>query len=168
MQLHQLKSPKGSRRQKKYRGRGQASGLGKTSGRGDKGQRSRSGRGIILGSEGGQMPLIRRLPKVGFHSARPVTYQIVHVESLNIFDAGQKVDVKAMKAKQLVGSLRKPVKILGDGDIKKPLTIVVNKVSASAAEKIEKAGGKIELIVRTEGPEYQKAALKKAKNKKQV
>jgi large subunit ribosomal protein L15 len=166
MQLHQLKSPVGSRRQRKYRGRGAASGLGKTSGRGDNGQRSRSGRGIILGSEGGQMPIIRRIPKVGFHSARPKVYQIVPIEALNCFKANDKVDVKAMKAHQLVGSLRKPVKILGDGDIKKALTVVAHKFSSGAAEKITKAGGKVELIVRVEGPEFKKAALKKAKKNK--
>lgn len=166
MQLHQLKSPVGSRRQKKYRGRGAASGLGKTSGRGENGQRSRSGRGIILGSEGGQMPLIRRIPKVGFTSARPKVYQIVAVEALNCFNANDKVDLKAMKIKKLIGSLRKPVKILGDGDVKKALTVVVHQVSASAAEKITKAGGKVELIVRVEGPEFKKAALKKAKKNK--
>jgi len=148
MQLHQLKSPKGSRRRRVLRGRGAASGLGKTSGRGDNGQRSRSGRGILIGLEGGQMPLIRRLPKVGFNTLNPVVYQVVHVEDLNRFDANTKVDVAALKAKQLVASLRKPVKVLGDGELKKSLTVVVNKFSASAAEKITKAGGKAEVIVK--------------------
>ena len=145
MQLHQLKSPKGSRRKRVIRGRGAASGLGKTSGRGDKGQRSRSGRGILIGLEGGQMPLIRRIPKVGFNTLNPVVYQVVHIEDLNRFETNAKVDVAALKAKQLVSSLRKPVKILGDGELKKPLTVVVDKFSASAAEKIAKAGGKAEV-----------------------
>ncbi|NTV28906.1 MAG: 50S ribosomal protein L15 [Candidatus Omnitrophica bacterium] len=162
MQLHQLRSPEGSRRRKKYRGRGAASGLGKTSGRGDKGQRSRSGRGILIGLEGGQIPLIRRIPKVGFHTLNPVVYQVVHVEDLNRFEANAKVDIVALKAKQMVSSLRKPVKILGDGELKKSLTVVADKFTASAAAKITKAGGKAEVISKEQ--EKPVTSDKKAKN----
>lgn len=146
MYLHDLKSPKGSRRRKVLRGRGPGSGLGKTSGRGDKGQRSRRGRGIILGSEGGQMPLIRRLPKVGFNTHAPVVYQLVHVGDLNRFEANACVDVKALKNQKLVSSLRKPVKILSDGELSKPLQVVADKFSSAASAKIQKAGGKAELV----------------------
>jgi large subunit ribosomal protein L15 len=152
MHLHQLRSPEGSRRKRKYRGRGAASGLGKTSGRGDKGQRSRSGRGIILGSEGGQMPLIRRIPKMGFNTVSPVVYQIVHIEALNRFDADARVDIAALKARKMIGSLRKPVKVLGDGELKKPLTVMAHQFSKSAREKIVKAGGKAELVSKPQGP----------------
>ena len=150
MFLHQLKSPKGSRRRKVLRGRGPASGLGKTSGRGDKGQRSRSGRGIILGSEGGQMPLIRRLPKVGFNTHNPIVYQVVKLVDLNKLDVKVPVDVAVLKSSGLVSSSRKPVKILGDGDITKALTVRVDKFSASAAEKIQKAGGRAEVVVKND------------------
>ena len=161
MQLHQLSSPEGSRRKRKYRGRGPASGLGKTSGRGDNGQRSRSGRGILIGLEGGQIPLIRRIPKVGFNTLNPIVYQVVSVEALNRFENNAKVDIAALKSKQLISSLRKPVKILGDGELKKALTVTVHKFSASAAEKIAKAGGKAEVVA---GAKEEAAGLvKKAK-----
>ncbi len=145
--LHLLKSPVGSRRRKFRKGRGPASGLGKQSGRGDKGQRSRSGRGIILGSEGGQMALIRRIPKVGFNPLNPVVYQIVHLDALNRFEANTVVDVDKLKAAQLVSSRRKPYKILSRGELKKVLTVKAFAFSADAAEKIKKAGGKIEVII---------------------
>lgn len=146
MQLHQLKAPKGSRTKKVRRGRGPASGLGKTSGRGDKGQRSRSGRGIILGSEGGQMPLIRRLPKVGFNTVNPVVYQVVHLDSLNCFDAKAVVNAEMLRKARLIGSSRKPYKILSRGEVKKALTVQANAFSADALEKIQKAGGKAEVV----------------------
>lgn len=146
MYLHELKSPKGARRPKVLRGRGPASGLGKTSGRGENGQRSRTGRGIILGSEGGQMPLIRRLPKVGFNTHNPIVYQLVSVGDLNRFDANTRVDIKALKELKLVSSLRKPVKILSDGELTRPVHVVADKFSSAATAKIEKAGGKAELV----------------------
>jgi large subunit ribosomal protein L15 len=161
MQLHQLSSPVGSRTRKKLRGRGPASGLGKTSGRGDNGQRSRSGRGILIGLEGGQIPLIRRIPKVGFNTLNPVVYKTVSIESLNRFENNAKVDLAALKSMKLISSLRKPVKILGDGELKKALTVTVHKFSTSAAEKIAKAGGKAEEIVKVQA-EVAKPA-KKAK-----
>ena len=105
MFLHELKSPKGSREKKFRPGRGPGSAMGKTSGRGHKSQRSRSGRGIILGSEGGQMPLIRRLPKVGFNTLNPIVYQIVHLDALNRFDAGSIVGVHNLKKEKLLAIL---------------------------------------------------------------
>lgn len=146
MQLHQLKSPAGSRVRKVRRGRGQASGLGKQSGRGDKGQRSRSGRGIIPGLEGGQMPLIRRLPKVGFNTVSPIVYQVVQLDVLNGFDANTVVDADKLKAAKIISSSRRPYKILSRGEIKKVLIIKANAFSAGAAEKITKAGGKMQLV----------------------
>ena len=145
--LHQLKSPQGSRRRKFIKGRGAASGLGKTSGRGDNGQRSRSGRGIILGSEGGQMALIRRIPKVGFNSLNPKLYQIVQLDSLNKFDANTVVDADKLKAAQLISSRRKIYKILSRGELKKALTVKAYAFSADAAEKIKKAGGTTEVLI---------------------
>ncbi len=145
--LHLLKSPKGSRTRKVRKGRGPASGLGKQSGRGDKGQRSRSGRGIILGSEGGQMALIRRIPKVGFNVRNPKVYQIVQLDALNKFDAKTVVDADKLKAAQLISSRRRPYKILSKGDLKKALTVKAFAFSADAAEKIRKAGGTVEIII---------------------
>ena len=144
MQIHELKSPKGSRKRKKIVGRGKGSGHGRTCGRGDNGQKSRStGRGILGSLEGGQMPLIRRLPKVGFRSKRPILNQIVYLERLNQFNDGTVVDPAFLKAHGLIKSLNKPLKILGDGEIKKSLVIHSVDVSKTAREKILKAGGKI-------------------------
>ena len=159
MFLHELKSPKGSREKKFRPGRGPGSAMGKTSGRGHNGQRSRSGRGIILGSEGGQMPLIRRLPKVGFNTLNPIVYQIVHLDALNRFDTGTVVNVEALKKVKLLASNRKPYKILLRGELKKALTVHANAFSAGAAEQIQKAGGKVEVI----GTKKEKIIVKKAK-----
>ncbi|MBF0570122.1 MAG: 50S ribosomal protein L15 [Candidatus Omnitrophica bacterium] len=164
MFLHELRAPKGSRIKKVRKGRGPGSGLGKRSGRGDKGQRSRSGRGIILGSEGGQMPLIRRLPKIGFNTLNPIVYQIVQLDTLNCFEAATVVNVEALKKAQLISSLRKPYKILSRGELKKALTVEANAFSADAAEKITKAGGKAVVIgKKEEKPEVKKAAKSKEK-----
>jgi large subunit ribosomal protein L15 len=159
--LHLLKSPKGSRTRKVRKGRGAASGLGKQSGRGDKGQRSRSGRGIILGSEGGQMALIRRIPKVGFNVRHPNVYQIVQLDSLNKFEAKTVVDADKLKAAQLISSRRRPYKILSRGEIKKALTVKAYAFSADAAEKIKKAGGTTEIII--PGKELENAAIQEKK-----
>ncbi len=161
MQLHQLMAPKGSKTKKVRLGRGPASGLGKTSGRGDNGQRSRSGRGIILGSEGGQMPIIRRLPKVGFNAANPVVYQVVHLDALNCFSADQIVTVDLLKAAKLLSSSRKPYKILSRGELKKVLTVQADAFSAEAAQKIEKAGGKAEIIRKRPEPKPKAKKVKK-------
>lgn len=144
MQLHELKSPKGSRKRKRIVGRGKGSGRGKTSGRGENGQKSRStGRTIVSSSEGGQMPLIRRLPKVGFRSHRPILNQVVRLEKLNQFEDGTVINMEFLKAQGLIKSLNKPFKILGDGEIKKSLVIQAKSISKTAEDKIVKAGGKI-------------------------
>jgi large subunit ribosomal protein L15 len=147
MQLHELTPPRGSKKKKKIVGRGPGSGVGKTSGRGNKGQTSRTGTWAVQGSEGGQSRLIRRLPKVGFRSHRPVLNQVVNVESLNKFEKGVVVNAESLKALKLISSLNKPVKILAVGEVKKPLTVQVYSISKAAKDKIEKAGGKVEIII---------------------
>ena len=146
MQVHDLRSPKGSRKRKRIVGRGIGSGRGKTSGRGENGQGSREGRGVLKSSEGGQISLIRRLPKVGFRSHRPKVYQLVQMESLTQFKDGSVVDAKTLKDKGLIKSMFKPYKVLGDGEIKKALNVQAYSFSKSASEKIQKAGGKVEKI----------------------
>jgi len=139
MQLHDLTSPKGSRTVKRIIGRGEGSGRGKTCGRGHKGQKSRSGRGIINGSEGGQMSLIRRLPKVGFRSHRPIVYQLVQVSDLNRFKKSDIVDAKVLRQAGLIHNVYKPFKILGNGEIKVALEVQATSFSKTAKEKIEQA-----------------------------
>lgn len=152
MEMYELKSPKGARKRKKIVGRGKGSGWGKTAGRGENGQGSRAGRGIISNLEGGQMPLIRRLPKVGFRSHRPILNQVVKVEQLDKFEKDAVVNAESLKAKGLIGSVNKPFKILGNGEIKKPLIIQTNCVSKTAQDKIIKAGGKIEVAKKDDAP----------------
>jgi len=142
--LHEIGKPKGARKKKRIVGRGQGSGRGKTAGRGENGQKSRSGRSIIHGLEGGQMPLIRRLPKVGFRVRHRTVYQLVTLTMLSKIKEGTEVNPEFLKNKGLVKSNRKPVKVLGNGEISKPLTIKVHAFSKSAEEKIVKAGGKIQ------------------------
>ena len=144
MRLHELKAPLGARKRRKIVGRGPSSGHGKTSGRGTKGQNARSGRGILPGLEGGQVPLIRRIPKIGFRNQSRVEYQIVNVRDLNIFDNGTVITREVLKSKNLIKSLNEPVKVLGDGEVKKSLIVQIPKISEPAKEKILKAGGKIE------------------------
>ena len=144
MYLHELKAPQGSRKRRKIVGRGSGSGHGKTSCRGQTGQLSRSGRAVILGSEGGQMPLIRRLPKVGFRRRNPLVYQIVKLSSLKNLQAGAVIDGEFLKLHGLIKDIYKPYKILGDGEITQSVTIRASSFSKSAEEKILKAGGKVE------------------------
>ncbi len=146
MQAHQLRSPAGSHRHKKIVGRGRGTGRGKRSGRGQTGQNSRSGRGVMLAYEGGQMSLLRRLPKVGFNSKWPDQYQVVNVDSLNYFKDGDVVNVESLRGANIIRSLRRPVKILSDGEITKKLTVQAHRFSKVAIEKIVKAGGKAEVI----------------------
>ena len=146
MHLHEFKAPVGSKKRRKLVGRGRGSGHGKTSCRGQKGQGARSGRGILNSLEGGQMPLIRRLPKVGFNSKSPTLYQVVNVEQLNRFKDGSVIDALFLKKESLIKSLNQPFKILGDGELKKSLTVQAHAASKSAQEKITKAGGKFEII----------------------
>jgi large subunit ribosomal protein L15 len=146
MNLHTLKPRPGAKHRTKRLGQGESSGKGKTSGKGHKGQKARSGGSIRLGFEGGQMPLIRRLPKRGFNNAAFKTnYAIVNLTNLNRFDDGATVDEATLLEAKLIRGKYDGVKILGTGDISKKLTITADKVSASAREKIEKAGGTISL-----------------------
>lgn len=152
MQLQDLRSPKGSRTKKRILGRGERSGRGGTCGRGQKGQKSRStGRATVRGSEGGQIRLIRRLPKMGFRSHRPILNQVVNLDLLNKLEDGTIVTAETLKANGLIKSLNHPFKILGDGDIKKSLIIQEGAISKTAQEKILKAGGEIKLIDKNSG-----------------
>jgi large subunit ribosomal protein L15 len=145
MKLHSLKAPKGAHKKRKYLGRGSSSGHGKTSTRGSKGQTSRSGRATYPGFEGGQSPLIRRMPKRGFTSKFPKVYQVVNLESLaKIKDAV--ITPALMLEKGLVKSKNKLIKILGDGELKTAVTIQAHAFSKSAQEKIKAAGGKFEVV----------------------
>jgi large subunit ribosomal protein L15 len=146
MRLHSLRPRPGSRHRVKRLGCGESSGHGKTSGKGHKGQKARSGGSIRLGFEGGQMPLIRRLPKRGFNNAAfQKHYAIVNVSDLNAFEAGAVVNEQLLRESNLVRGHFAGIKILGDGDLKHGLKVEADKVSATAREKIEKAGGTITL-----------------------
>jgi large subunit ribosomal protein L15 len=148
MRLHDLKPRPGARHRRKRLGQGESSGHGKTSGRGGKGQTARSGSSIRIGFEGGQMPLIRRLPKRGFNNAAFTTrYLPINLESLNSFDSGTVVDETAIRNAGLANGKSDGIKILGDGDLKKKLTVRAHAFSKSAKEKIEGQGGTCELIV---------------------
>jgi large subunit ribosomal protein L15 len=141
MELNNLKPKKGSRHAKKRVGRGPGSGHGKTAGRGEKGQKSRSGFSRTLGFEGGQMPLHRRLPKRGFTNIFKKDYAVVNVSDLERFDNGASIDEAALRQAGLVKGQHDGVKILGDGELSKKLTVSATKFSRSAREIIEKAGG---------------------------
>jgi len=146
MKLSELK-PKTPRKRKKRLGRGQGSGHGKTSGRGHKGQKARAGRKKIrIGFEGGQMPLVRRIPKRGFTNIKTKNYQIVNLSSLSKFEKDTDVTPKLLKEKRLIADEKKPVKILGEGKLEKSLKISAQSFSKSAKEKIEGAGGKTTLL----------------------
>jgi large subunit ribosomal protein L15 len=137
----------GSKRRRKRVGRGDGSGQGTYSGRGCKGQKSRSGYRLKRGFEGGQLPLIKSLPrKRGFTNIFRVDYTVINVKELNIFESGNEVTPERLVAAGLVKSLRRPIKILAEGDIDRPLLIKTNKVSAVARAKIEAAGGKVEEV----------------------
>ncbi|MBQ6623980.1 MAG: 50S ribosomal protein L15 [Mogibacterium sp.] len=146
MRLHELKKPEGSTKAPKRIGRGQGTGQGTTAGRGMNGQNSRSGGGVRLGFEGGQMPLYRRLPKRGFNNKWAKEYAEINVKDLNKFDDGATVDAAALMEKGIVKKALDGIKVLGNGELEKKLTVKAAKFSKSAAEKIEKAGGKAEVI----------------------
>lgn len=146
MKLHELKPAPGSRHSRKRLGRGIGSGLGKTSGRGHKGQWARSGGGVRPGFEGGQNPLYRRLPKRGFTNIHRKEFAVVNVEELNRFEAGTEVTPELLVESGIVKNPRDGIKILGDGDLAVNLTVKANKFSQSAVEKIQAAGGKTEVI----------------------
>ena len=143
--LRNLSPAPGSTQREKRVGRGTSSGKGKTAGRGQKGQKSRSGGSPRIGFEGGQMPINRRLPKRGFNNIFAKNIAIVNVSDLNRFDGSETVDIVALRAKGLVKGQADGVKILGNGDLNVKLNLLVDAVSASAREKIEKAGGSIEV-----------------------
>ncbi|MGA2299830.1 MAG: 50S ribosomal protein L15 [Candidatus Acidiferrum sp.] len=144
--LSNLGPPKGSRKKKVRVGRGIGSKLGRTSGKGNKGQKSRRGYSRRRGFEGGQMPLHRRIPKRGFHNPFGVQYSIVNLEELNVFPAGETVTPELLRAHGFVRRAKDPIKVLGDGELKTKLTIHAQAFSASAKEKIAKAGGTFEVV----------------------
>jgi large subunit ribosomal protein L15 len=145
--LDRLKPRRGARHSVKRVGRGPGSGLGKTAGRGEKGQGKRSpGRETPFHFEGGQMPLARRLPKRGFHNKFRTVYRTVNVGSLAVFGEGTSVDPGTLEARGLIKHGRERVKLLGEGDAPKGLTVRVHKASASARKKIEEAGGTLEIL----------------------
>lgn len=146
MKLHELKPVEGARHAKKRVGRGTGSGTGKTSGRGHKGQNSRSGGGVRPNFEGGQTPLFKRLPKRGFTNVNRKEYAIVNVGDLNTFRAGSIVTLEALQKKGLVKKVYDGLKILGEGKLEKVLTVKANKFSKSAEKNILDAGGKLEVI----------------------
>ena len=143
--LYNLKVPKGAYKRKKILGRGPSSGHGKTSTRGSKGQTSRSGRDFYPGFEGGQMPLIRKIPKRGFVSRFKKGYQIINLNNLNKIKEST-VTLNLLQEKGLIKDKNRLVKILSDGEIKNPITIQAHAVSKKALEKIQNAGGKVEVI----------------------
>ncbi len=146
MNLNELKSADGSKVKAWRRGRGHGSGNGKTAGRGHKGQGQRAGSGGKSGFEGGQMPLYRRLPKRGFTCRNSKRIVAINVNMLNVFENGAVVDIEALKAVGLISNPRDGVKLLGNGELERKLTIKVNQFSKTAIEKIEAAGGKAEVI----------------------
>ena len=145
MKLHELSPAPGSKKARKRVGRGAGSGLGKTSGKGNKGQNARSGGGVRPGFEGGQMPLQRRVPKRGFNNIFAKRYAIVNVGDLERFEDGFRVDFDSLKAAGLVKKKFDGLKVLGDGELTKKLTVVASKFSNSAKMKIENLGGKAEV-----------------------
>jgi len=146
MRLNNLSPSAGSRRKRKRLGKGLGSGWGKTAGRGTKGSNSRSGGGVRPGFEGGQMPLQRRLPKRGFANIFKKRFAIVNVGDLIRFDSGTMVDEIALVKAGLIKGKRDGIKVLGKGDLDRPLTIRVNGISQSARVKIEKSGGTVEVV----------------------
>jgi large subunit ribosomal protein L15 len=149
MRLHDLKPRPGAKHRRKRLGQGESSGRGKTAGRGGKGQTARSGSSIRIGFEGGQMPLIRRIPKRGFNNARhTIEYVPVNLESLNQFEDGAVVDELALRNVGLANGPVKRIKILGNGELSKKLKVTAHAFSASAKAKIEKLGGSCEVIAK--------------------
>ncbi|WDV45405.1 50S ribosomal protein L15 [Clostridiaceae bacterium M8S5] len=146
MKLHQLKPNPGTTKNRKRLGRGTATGQGKTAGRGQDGQKSRSGGGVRPGFEGGQMPLARRLPKKGFKNIFAKKYVIVNVEDLNRYEDNTEVTPELLLESGVLRKLEDGVKILGNGELNKKLTVKAQKFSKSALEKIEATGGKVEVI----------------------
>ncbi|HHJ9443929.1 TPA: 50S ribosomal protein L15 [Streptococcus pyogenes] len=146
MKLHELKAAEGSRKVRNRVGRGTSSGNGKTSGRGQKGQKARSGGGVRLGFEGGQTPLFRRIPKRGFTNINTKEYSLVNLDQLNVFDDGTEVTLAILKDAGIVRAEKSGVKVLGNGELTKKLTVKAAKFSKSAEAAIIAKGGSIEVI----------------------
>ena len=146
MKMHELAPAMGSTKESKRIGRGHGSGQGKTAGKGHKGQHARAGRGIRIGFEGGQMPLQRRVPKRGFNNIFATEWTAINVSALEVFEDGSVVDAAALVAAGIIKKAGTPIKVLGNGKVTKKLTVKLNAYSASAAEKINAAGGKAEVI----------------------
>lgn len=146
MKLHELAPAAGSKKTRTRLGRGLGSGLGKTAGRGQKGQNSRSGGGVRSGFEGGQMPLYRRLPKRGFKNVFAKEYAEVNISQLNRFEDGATVDPVALIEMGILKNVRDGIRILGNGTLEKKLTVIANGFTKTAEEKIVAAGGKVEVI----------------------
>ncbi|HHT9124537.1 MAG TPA: 50S ribosomal protein L15 [Candidatus Brocadiia bacterium] len=146
MNLIDVKATPFKRKRKKRVGAGPGSGHGKTSGRGGKGTTARSGTEYRPYFEGGQMPLFRRLPKRGFHNPFKKLYDIVNIKDLECFDEGTVIDPEKMQEKGIVKNIKDGVKVLGDGELKKPLTVVAHKFSKTAVEKIKASGGEVKII----------------------
>ena len=146
MKMHELAPAFGSTKESKRIGRGHGSRQGKTAGKGHKGQKARAGRGIRAGFEGGQMPLQRRVPKRGFNNIFAEEWTAINVAALNVFEDGTVVDAAALAQKGIIKKANLPIKVLGNGNLTKKLEVKLNAYSASAAEKINAAGGKAEVI----------------------
>lgn len=146
MDLSNLQPAFGSHRNRKRIGRGHGSGTGKTAGKGHKGQKARSGGSVKAGFEGGQMPLQRRLPKRGFKSLHHTEYAVINLRDLELFETGSVVDIEALGKAGLIGQLKDGVKVLGDGELTKALTVKAHKFSKSAETKIAAAGGNVEVL----------------------
>lgn len=146
MNLHELKPATGARKSRKRLGRGIGSGFGKTSGKGHKGQNARTGGGTRLGFEGGQTPLFQRLPKRGFTNINRKDYSVVNLDKLNLFDEGTEITPELLLETGVVSKTKSGIKILGNGELTKKVTVKAHKFSATAKEAIENAGGQIEVI----------------------
>lgn len=146
MKLHEMKPAEGARKVRKRVGRGIGSGWGKTSGKGHKGQNARSGGGVRLGFEGGQIPLFQRLPKRGFTNINRKEYAIVNLDTLNRFEEGTEVTPELLIETGIVSNAKSGIKILGNGTLDKKITVKAHKFSASAKDAIEKAGGQTEVV----------------------
>ena len=146
MRLHELRPPEGARKAAKRKGRGMSSGMGKTTGRGQKGQKARSGSGIRPGFEGGQMPYFQRLPKRGFNNIFKQKWNIINIGDLNDFDEGATITPELLLEAGMIKNLRNPLKVLGDGEIDRKLEVHAHRFSSQAQAKIEEAGGKAEVI----------------------
>lgn len=157
MNLSQLHPPAGSRHRPKRVGRGPGSGLGKTAGRGEKGQKSRSGYSRKRGFEGGQMPLVRRVPKRGFHNIFRKEYAIINVGRLEKIDS-EEVTPQSLLKSGVISSLRDGLKILGDGELTRAVKVSAHRISKAAREKIEAAGGKVEVLTSVERPREKASA----------